>query len=1587
MTSINQRMERLKNLSPAKRAFLLKVMHREAKRVEEAEPFARRPPQSPAALSFAQQRLWFIDQLTPGTALYNIPAVVRMTGVLDVSALERSIAEVVRRHEILRTSFGASDAQPSQVIADEVDTTIPLTDLRALPDADAREQEARRLAAHETLRPFELTRVPLWRTALIRVADEDHIMVLTMHHIISDGWSIGVLIKEVATLYGAFTTGQPSPLPPLPIQYADYAYWQREQLQGETLERQIDYWKQRLGAAPSTLELPMVGTRPSVQSYGGATFSLAIAEETCERLKTLGRAEGATLFMVLLAAFQTLLRRYTGQEDISVGTPVAGRTRAEVEELIGFFINTLVMRADLSGDPSFRALLGRVRETVLEAHAHQDVPFEKLVEEIQPRRDLSHTPLFQVMFILQNTPRAELVLPGLQLSMMKTESVTSKFDLTLMMSEAGRGLSASFEYNTDLYDARAVARLAGHFRRLLEAAAADPELSVSALPLLTDDERRQLLYDWNDTGRDYPRELCVHRLFEEQATRRPQSVAVEFGGERLTYGELNARAEQLAERLRGLGCASESLVGICLERSPEMVVALLGVLKVGVAYLPLDPAYPQERLAFMLEDSAAAVLVNSAKTRDIVKFVGATVSLDEAWPSSNEAWSSPEKSDDRNTASPATPDSLAYVIYTSGSTGRPKGVMIPHRAVVNFLHSMRREPGLNADDVLVAVTSLSFDIAALEIFLPLMVGACVVMAAREEAAEGTTLCALLEGSNATAMQATPATWRMLLESGWTGQAGLKVLCGGEALGRELADELLRADVAGVWNLYGPTETTIWSSVGQVERVADGGERRVSIGRPIDNTQIYVLDEALQPVPVGVNGELYIAGEGLARGYLGRPGLTAEKFVPDPYGRARGGRMYRTGDLARYLEDGRLEVTGRTDYQVKVRGYRIELGEVEAALSSQEGVRQSVVVVREDAPGDKRLVAYVVADGEQSVGELRHGLKGRLPDYMIPAAFVRLDALPLTPNGKVDRKQLPAQAGLATDTRAPFIAPSTSTEEVLAGIFSEVLGVAQVGTGDDFFDLGGHSLLATKVVSRIRKVFRVEILLRALFEFPTVAALSGAVQRAIEGGRKHQPPPLVPVARGGELPLSFAQQRLWFIDQLVPNKPLYHVPGALRMRGTLDTAALRRGINEIVSRHEVLRTTFAAIEGRAVQLIAPALELPLPILSLEEVAEDEREAEVKRLTDEEARKPFDLSSGPLLRTTLLRLGAQEHVLLFTMHHIISDGWSIGIMMGEMAILYNAYTAGHESPLPALPIQYADFACWQREWLQGEVLEEQLAYWRTQLGDKLPVLELPTDRPRPATPSHRGAREFIDLSPALSEGLKSLGRAEGATLFMTLLAAFQTLLFRHTGQDDLVVGTDIANRHRGEVENLIGFFVNQLVLRTDLSGDPTFVELLGRVREVTLGAYAHQDLPFEKLVHALEPERDLSRSPLFQAKLVLQNAPRASAGLAELSVSATEPDFGTAPFDFLLALADRPDGITGMLWYSAELFDAETIRRLLRHFRTLLESIVADPNQRLSNLRLLSDAEADGLTPADFPDAGLSMKDFESLLMSGGASDAR
>ncbi|HSG41035.1 MAG TPA: amino acid adenylation domain-containing protein, partial [Thermoanaerobaculia bacterium] len=1107
---------------------------------------------------------------------------------------------------------------------------------------------------------FDLAVGPLVRLSLLRLGEEEHALLLNVHHIVSDAWSMGVLIQDLAALYEGSTR-----LPDLPVQYADFAIWQRERLRGEALEDQIAWWREKLAGAPAVLDLPTDRPRPVVHSQRGGTVGVRIPAEVAAGLRGAGRRAGATPFMALLSGFQILLARYTGKADAPVGSPIAGRTRSELEGLIGFFVNTLVLRTDLSGDPTFSETLTRARETTLGAFGHQDLPFERLVEELAPRRDLSYSPLFQVMLVLQNAPQRAIELPGLLIEPLRAQTGTAKFDLTLSLAETTEGLGGWLEYDLDLFDPATAERIAGHFGTLLAGAAADPGCRLSELPLLTAAEREQFLVDWNATGREVPA-ACVHEGIAEQAVRTPEAVAVTFGEASLTYRDLDRRANALAHRLRAQGVGPETRVGIALERSLEMVIGVLAVLKAGGAYVPLDPSYPAERLAFMREDSGLALVLEG----DLGE-----IGESELPP-----------------AGGAGPSNLAYVIYTSGSTGRPKGVQIPHAALSNFLASMAERPGLGSGDVLLSVTSLSFDIAGLELYLPLLAGGRIVLASREEAADGHALRELIAASGATVMQATPATWRLLLEAGWEGGEGLVALCGGEALPPSLAASL-RARTRALWNVYGPTETTVWSTAEEV------GEGPITIGRPIANTAVYVMDAWGQPSPAGVPGELLIGGAGLARGYLERPELTAERFVPDPSG--EGTRLYRTGDLARFRADGRLDHLGRLDHQVKVRGFRVELGEIEAELGRHPEVTAAVVVARED-----RLVAYVVGDAPAEA--LRESLKSRLPAYMVPSAFVFLEALPLTPNGKVDRKALP-EPGAGT---AELLAgPLTPAEELLAGIWCDVLGLERVGVHQDFFELGGHSLIATRVASRVRDVFGVEMHLRWLFETPTVSGLAARLgeARLDEVVR----PPLRPVSREGALPLSFAQERLWFLDRLEPGSAAYNMSAALRLDGVLDISALARTLDEIARRHEVLRTTFAEDARGPAQVIHPAGPAGLEVRDLSGLPEDEREGETRRLAIEDQRRPFDLAAGPLLRACLLRLADEEHVLLFSVHHIVSDGWSMGVLVREVGALYRAFRAGEPSPLPELPVQYADYAHWQRSWLQGEPLAERVAWWRGRL----------------------------------------------------------------------------------------------------------------------------------------------------------------------------------------------------------------------------------------------------------------------------------
>ena len=1511
-----------------------------------APPIVPVPRTQRLPLSFAQQRLWFLDQLEPNSSSYNVPHVVRMRGHLQVEVLERSLNEIVRRHETLRTAFRMLDSEPVQLITPELRLPLPVVDLTDWPESE-RENEARRLTAEEIARPFDLSVAPLLRATLLRLADHDHILVLNTHHVISDRWSLGVLSQELAGLYEAFAADQPSRLPELPVQYADYAVWQRDFLAGETLDKQLAYWKQQLSGAPASVDLPTDHPRPPMQNYRGAQRSIHLGKDLLDRLRELGRSHGATLFMTLLAAFDVLLSRYSGQQDVVIGTPIAGRNRAEVEKLIGFFVNTLVMRTDLSDDPSFSELLSRVRETAMGAYAHQDLPFEKLVEELKPDRDLSRNPLFQVMLILQNLPTGSQKLGDIDVTPFGAGLPSAKLDITLVASEVANGLRVSMVYSTDLFDAATIERMLRHFEVLLEGVIEDPATRVSKASLLTSEEQHKLLVEWNATEAEYPRQSCLHQLLEEQAGRRPESVAVEFEGHSLSYAELDKRSNQLARLLRKRGVGPDRLVGVCMERSLEMVVALLGILKAGGAYVPLDPAYPSDRIQYVLDDARVMLLLTQESLLASLPTTSAEIHcLDPDWRALEHEDSGPVTAE-------AKPENLAYVIYTSGSTGKPKGVQLEHRSVVNFLTSMRREPGMGADDVLVAVTTLSFDIAGLELYLPLLTGAKVVVASREATFDGRLLRQLLEHSGATLMQATPTTWRLLLESGWQGDHKLKVLVGGEALPLDLAHNLATR-CGSVWNMYGPTETTIWSSVYRVEGT---DETLVPIGRPIANTTFYILDGTRQPVVEGAVGELYIGGDGLARGYFERDDLTAEKFVPDPFSSQPGARLYRTGDLARYRQDGVVEFLGRIDHQVKLRGFRIELGEIETVLLEHPDVERVVVVAREDTPGDKRLVAYVVAAPASLLdfAVLRNWVKAQLPEYMVPAAWVEMPSLPLTPNGKVDRKNLPTPEYQRAELAGEYQEARTPAEEVMAGIWAEVLKLDRVGIHDQFFELGGHSLLATQVVSRIRQAFQVELPLRALFEAPTVAELAERVEALQREEQGLLAPPIAPVPRTAPLPLSFAQQRLWFLDQLEPNNPRYNVPHAARLKGHLQPEVLERSLQEIVRRHESLRTSFQVVGDQPVQIIDPEVTVPLVLRDLTSLPEARREEEARRLAREEAQRPFDLTIAPLMRATLLKLAEDDHVLLLNTHHIISDGWSLGVLLREMASLYEAFSADGPSSLPELAVQYADFAAWQREFLAGEILDKQLAYWKEQLSGAPPSLELPTDRPRPPIESFRGAQQAIVLPKELLESLRKLSRVEGVTLYMTLLAAFAVLLSRYSGQQDVVVGTPIAGRNRAEVEKLIGFFANTLVLRTDLSSGPTFRELLARVRQTAMGAFAHQDLPFEKLVEELRPERDLSRNPLIQVIFALQNVPTEGTRIAGIETTPFSTGTQSAKLDLTLAVTEVSEGLRTAAVYNTDLFDGATIERMLRHYQVLLEGALANPELRLSQLPLLTNDE--------------------------------
>jgi len=1494
-------------------------------------------------LGCAQEALWFIDRLGLSGVAYNLPVILRIRGELEAFALERSLLEIVRRHEILRTRYLAVDGGAFQSIDVAGGLDFSTVDLTAAPGPDLGQRTARFVREQASHR-FDLAEAAPFLVRLARLAPTEHLLVLNMHHIVADAPSIDLLFRELSTLYRAFRAGRTSPLPRLQAQYADYVLWQRHGLTSGDLDDDLEYWLETLQGAPASLDLPTDRPRPAAPTFRGGLVGLELSTELGRRVKAFASGRGMTPFMVLMAAFQALLSRWTGQSDICVGTPIASRPHPQTEPLIGFFTNTVVIRTGLEDDPTGDKLLERVRARVVEAYEHRDLPLDHLVAALRPTRTLASQALFQVFFAYGEVRADSIDLEGLTSERVLPELLTAKFDLSLFIAEGPCGLEGSFEFATDLFDKTTIEGLASSFVTFLDALVTDPGTAVWSLPLFGPEERRKILVEWNDTALPLRSESTLHGLFETVAADHPDALAVVAGAERISYAELEADANRIAHELRAHGVGVGTIVGVCHERRGRMIAALLGILKAGAAWLPVDPDHPPARVARMLTDAGVDVVVSEASLRRVLPpDCARVICLDDR----REAISSQPVT---RPGVRVRPGNLAYVLFTSGSTGRPKGVALQHDNAVALMTWARRAFGGEVTARVLASTSICFDLSLFELFVALVSGGHVVLV-RDP-------LALLDepvSPPPTLINMVPSAAHALLDAGAIPAELLAINLAGEALPRSLVERLhVAAPGATIRNLYGPTEYTTYATSCEVDSEP---EAPVAIGGPIANTRVYLLDTHGEPVPVGATGEVHLAGSGLSRGYLNRPGVTADRFRPNPFG-SPGSRMYATGDLARHRSDGTLDFVGRRDDQVKIRGFRVEPGEIEVALRSCLGVANAAVVPSTDRLGGVRLVGHILPVDPTSP-PLEEGLRARLmevlPEPMVPASFQVHDQLPLNPNGKIDRLALGSLCE-EQESAVRHVAPRNATESLIAEIWEDTLGVPHIGADDDFFVLGGHSLLATRIVARIRQSLASELQLRDIFLAPTVATLARVV--TLRGSSPYTPIPVS--APGGPVLASFAQQRMWFIEQLVPTRGLYNVAVAWRMTGPLDIDLLRRCLHELVGRHEVLRTALEPTPDGLMQVVADEAEPPLVLESSSGTVESE--AWAQHWLELDAAQPFDLRQPPLLRAGVLRLDEGVHAVQITMHHTVTDGWSLGVLARELSALYAApRAAAAASPLPPLPIQHRDFSSWQRAQMSGAVRQRQLAFWRMRLEGAASQLNLPWDRSRPALNSGRGEVVSIEVDRGTSDGIRQLAREAGATVFMVMSAVLDVLLYRHSEQRDFCIGYSVtAHRDRVETVDLMGPLSNMLVLRARLAPGQAFVDHVADVRASMLEADEHATLPFELLVEELAPRRDLSHHPVFQ---VTYGYRRASGGEGEeldlpgILVEPIEAASRTAKFDLAFFIDDpgpgQPLGVE--VEFSADLLDRSTVERWLEQLQMLTESVVEKPEAPVDTLRLLSDHE--------------------------------
>ncbi len=1497
-------------------------------------------------LSFSQQRLWFLEQVHPGSSINHISMGVRVRGPLNPETLKRSVQEIICRHEILRTHFGSERGEGFAEVSSEMVFTMGQHDLQT-PNQAEQAIEIRQFLRTEASQLFDLGRGPLFRVGLLALNQDSHVLVLTFHRLIADGMSLRVFCKELALLYEAGGDIRGARLPKLSVQYADYANWQRTRLNQGLRDRHRKYWIGQLSGAGPPVELPADRPRPRIRTFEGGVRSRSLSPGLADAMAIFCQQQGVTTFMVLYAVFVTWLHRYTQESDVVVGSVMTGRRRVELEDVIGYCVNTVALRSELSDGFTGLDLLKLVRRVVAEAYDHQDIPFEEVIEALSLRREGTLSPLFNVMIVGEDDPLSTFTIRDLEATHLPWEPTASEFDLVLMVVNKAQGLDLALLYDTTIFEDSTVSRMLRQIEMLLGELIKNPESRLGELSLLTSEEQEHILLEWNHINDPVPLSAGIHSLIEAQVERTPDAIAVICGEESLSYYELNRRANRVAIALQKLGVCADLPVGLCVERSVDGLVGLLGILKAGGGYVPLDPSFPDHRLRQMLDDAQVSIVVTQRRLRSHLHSYGGQVCDVETLcePTMNRG--------EENLATPIFPDQLAYIMYTSGSTGRPKGVAVTHR---NLVISLRARLHYYPEPVsrLLLTFSLAFDGSVTGIFWTLLQGGQLVIPSEAAHRDPTELAALVKHHQISHVVWVPSLYNAVLGEALNVQLeSLRIVV---TAGESLPLELVRRHYqllphATLYNEYGPTETTVWCSVYRTTRQEAGA--RVPIGKPIDNMQLYVLDANLAPVPIGVPGELYVAGDCLARGYVNQPQLTQERFVAHPH--VAGARLYRTGDRARYREDGNVEFLGRVDQQVKLRGYRIELGEVEYVLSNFPGVYHAAVLLRQDKPEKHQLVGYVTGQLElkAKLDEIRSYVSTRLPHYMVPSVILWVEVMSLTPTGKINRSALPVPEEAAGQAAAR-VAPRNQVEEALAELWKSVLGVSEPSIHDNFFERGGHSLMATQLVSRMRETFELEVSLRAIFERPTIVALAEEVTRLRCGERMASAiPPIIQVPRDQPLPLSYSQQRMWLMYRLAPNNTAYNMPFASRQMGPLDKSALRRTIDAICSRHEAFRTTFAMTGEGPVQIVSPFRSPHWVEVSLSRLPGKQRRQEAARLVEQEASQPFDLENGPLARFLLIEVEPEDHVLVLTMHHIIGDQWSFGVIGSEFALFYNAFCQGEVPPVKPVPLQYADYAVWQRRCLTDAWLSTQSEYWEKKLAG-LSRLSLPTDYPRPVMQTFNGSYCMMELPASLIERLKQFSAERNATVFMTLLACFQILLSRYSGQSDVAVGSPIANRTQFAVESIIGSFVNTLVLRTDLSDNPTFEEILERVRQTSLEAYANQDFPFDKLVESMHSTRDPSAAPLVQVLFNLGNAPIGEIDVHGLSWVPFEVDTGAAQFDLSLTI-ETEIARKAYLTFNTDLFERRTAERMLGQYKVLLHSALANPKARLSQLAMLTAPE--------------------------------